>query len=294
MNRKILILGGDLRQLTVAKEFKNDGFDVSLYGFDNSTESIPYYIYSDLEKGILENDILIMGIPLSRDNLYLNAPFSKKNIKLSEITEYSDSKKLLFGGILNSSFKSELKAKNILSFDYGLREELSVYNVIPTVEGAISIAINETPFTLHGSNILICGFGRIGKILAKSLSSLGVNVTVSARKLEDLSWIDCYGYKKIKTKNIYDNINKFDIIFNTIPSLVIDEECLKRVKKNSVIIDLASGSGGIDFKYAKLLDIKVIRALSLPGKIAPQTAGIIIKNTISNILTELGVKIWGI
>ncbi|MBR4893194.1 MAG: dipicolinate synthase subunit DpsA [Clostridia bacterium] len=293
MNRKILILGGDLRQLTVAKEFKNDGFDVSFYGFDNSTESIPYYIYSDLEKGILENDILIMGIPLSRDNLYLNAPFSKKNIKLSEITEYSDSKKLLFGGILNSSFKSELKAKNILSFDYGLREELSVYNVIPTVEGAISIAINETPFTLHGSNILICGFGRIGKILAKSLSSLGVNVTVSARKLEDLSWIDCYGYKKIKTKNIYDNINKFDIIFNTIPSLVIDEECLKRVKKNSVIIDLASGSGGIDFKYAKLLDIKVIRALSLPGKIAPQTAGIIIKNTISNILTELGVKIWG-
>jgi len=294
MNRKILILGGDLRQLTVAKEFKNDGFDVSFYGFDNSTESIPYYIYSDLEKGILENDILIMGIPLSRDNLYLNAPFSKKNIKLSEITEYSDSKKLLFGGILNSSFKSELKAKNILSFDYGLSEELSVYNVIPTVEGAISIAINETPFTLHGSNILICGFGRIGKILAKSLSSLGVNVTVSARKLEDLSWIDCYGYKKIKTKNIYDNINKFDIIFNTIPSLVIDEECLKRVKKNSVIIDLASGSGGIDFKYAKLLDIKVIRALSLPGKIAPQTAGIIIKNTISNILTELGVKIWGI
>lgn len=293
MNRKILILGGDLRQLTVAKEFKNDGFDVSFYGFDNSTESIPYYIYSDLEKGILENDILIMGIPLSRDNLYLNAPFSKKNIKLSEITEYSDSKKLLFGGILNSSFKSELKAKNILSFDYGLREELSVYNVIPTVEGAISIAINETPFTLHGSNILICGFGRIGKILAKSLSSLGVNVTVSARKLEDLSWIDCYGYKKIKTKNIYDNINRFDIIFNTIPSLVIDEECLKRVKKNSVIIDLASGSGGIDFKYAKLLDIKVIRALSLPGKIAPQTAGIIIKNTISNILTELGVKIWG-
>ena len=75
--------------------------------------------------------------------------------------------------------------------------------------------------------------------------------------------------------------------------MVIDEECLKRVKKNSVIIDLASGSGGIDFKYAKLLDIKVIRALSLPGKIAPQTAGIIIKNTISNILTELGVKIWG-
>lgn len=294
MNRKILILGGDLRQFTVASEFKKDGFDVSVYGFNKNTPLIPFYIYQNLKDALKDNDIIISGIPVSRDNIYLNAPYSEDNIKISEIAEYLDSSKILFGGIISKDFKNELNKKDVLNFDYGIREELNIENVIPTVEGALSIAINETPFTLHGANILVTGFGRIGKILSKTLSSLGANVTVSARKTEDLSWIDCFSYKKIKTKNIYESINKYDIIFNTIPYMVIDEECLKRVKKNAVIIDLASNPGGIDFKYAKLLDLKVIRALSLPGKVAPETAGKIIKNTINNILSELGVKIWGI
>lgn len=294
MNRKILILGGDLRQFTVASEFKKDGFDVSVYGFNKNTPLIPFYIYNNLKDAINDNDIIILGIPVSRDNVYLNAPYSKEDIKISEIAEHLDSSKIVFGGIIYKELESKLKEKDILSFDYGTREELNIENVIPTVEGALSIAINETPFTLHGAKVLVTGFGRIGKILAKSLSSLGADVTVSARKIEDLSWIDCYAFSKIQTKNIHENINKFDIIFNTIPFMVIDEECLKRVRKNAVIIDLASNPGGVDFKYAHLLDLKVIRALSLPGKIAPETAGKIIKNTINNILSELGVKIWGI
>ncbi len=294
MNRKILILGGDLRQFTVASEFKKDGFDVSVFGFNKNTPFVPFYIYNDLKAAINDNDIIILGIPVSRDNVYLNAPYSEEDIKISEITNCLDSSKIVFGGIIYKSLENSLKEKDILNFDYGIREELNIENVIPTVEGALSIAINETPFTLHGANVLVAGFGRIGKILSKALSSLGAFVTVSARKIEDLSWIDCFSYKKIKTKNIYENINKYDIIFNTIPYMVIDEECLKRVKKNAVIIDLASNPGGVDFKYARLLDLKVIRALSLPGKVAPETAGKIIKNTINNILSELGVKIWGI
>lgn len=292
--KKILILGGDLRQLTIASEFKKEGSEISCYGLEKVNIPIPYYIYKDLKDAIENNDIIVMGIPVSRDNIYLNAPFSGNDIKISDIITHLSSSKIIFGGIFPKEFQKELNSKNILSFDYGKREELTIENIIPTVEGALSIAIEETPFTLHKSKILVCGFGRIGKLLSKSLHALGADVTVSARKLEDLSWIDCMGYNKIHTKNINEAINEYDIIFNTIPYPVIDEECLKRVKKNSVIIDLASNPGGVDFKYAKLLDIKVIRALSLPGKVAPETAGKIIKKTITNILTELGVKIWGL
>lgn len=45
----------------------------------------------------------------------------------------------------------------------------------------------------------------------------------------------------------------------------------------------------MDFDAAGKLGIKVIWALSLPGKVAPVTAGRAIKNTIYNILSELGV-----
>jgi len=46
---------------------------------------------------------------------------------------------------------------------------------------------------------------------------------------------------------------------------------------------------GVDFEVAQSLGINVIWALSLPGKVAPVTSGKIIKDTIINILTEMGV-----
>ena len=68
-------------------------------------------------------------------------------------------------------------------------EELAVLNSISTAEGAIQIAMEETNHTLHDSNILILGFGRIGKVLAKMLNAIGANVYCEARKNEDLAWI---------------------------------------------------------------------------------------------------------
>ncbi len=284
MNKKILILGGDLRQLSVADEFKAEGYEVSFFAFENCELPIPYYIYTDIDSAFEENNIIIMGMPVSRDGIHLNTPCSNLAVKLSDISEKIKPGKKIFGGILPEIFQGKNFKKNSVLFDYGKKEDLIIKNVIPTAEGAIAVAIENTPFTLHSSNIIVCGFGRIGKILAKDLTALGAKVTVSARKPEDLAWIDCFGYEKIKTNRIYETINKFDIIFNTVPFTVIDEECLKRVKKNALIIDLASGNGGVDLKYAKLLDIKVIRALSIPGKVAPKTAGKIIKDTVDDIL----------
>lgn len=48
-------------------------------------------------------------------------------------------------------------------------------------------------------------------------------------------------------------------------------------------------SGGVDFDAAKEIGVKVIWALSLPGKVAPVTSGMIIKDTITNIINEMGV-----
>jgi dipicolinate synthase subunit A len=83
-------------------------------------------------------------------------------------------------------------------------------------------------------------------------------------------------------------VGEFDIIFNTIPSLIFDKDMLKRTKKDALIIDLASRPGGVDFDAAAELGVRVIWALSLPGKVAPVTSGTIIKDTIMNVINELG------
>ncbi|MFR2331473.1 MAG: hypothetical protein ACLS63_00345 [Flavonifractor plautii] len=81
------------------------------------------------------------------------------------------------------------------------------------------------------------------------------------------------------------------MIWWSIPSL--SAFCGRRswydLKPGCLVIDLASKPGGVDFDAAARLGVKAFWALSLPGKVAPVTAGKSIKTTIYNILTELGV-----
>ena len=75
-------------------------------------------------------------------------------------------------------------------------------------------------------------------------------------------------------------------VFNTVPSIVIGKNELANARKDTLFIDLASKPGGIDFEEARLCGVDTIWSLSLPGKVAPVTAGNIIKETIINILNQ--------
>ena len=147
--------------------------------------------------------------------------------------------------------------------------------------------MKETPFTLHGSKCLVTGYGRIGKILSKMLCGIGARVSVEARKYADLALIEGHDFNAVSLDELPHHIGEFDIIFNTVPHLIFDRDILEKVKKDALIIDLASRPGGVNFKAAAELGIQVIWALSLPGKVAPVSAGAIIKDTIINVINEL-------
>ena len=166
------------------------------------------------------------------------------------------------------------------------REELAVLNTIATAEGTIQLAIENTNKILHGSEVLILGFGRIGKVLARKMAGLAVKVTCAARKDEDLAWIQAYGHKATNINKLGENLKQFDVIINTVPHMILSEEKLKYVKKDCLLIDLASNPGGIDKKAVKEQKLKFVWALSLPGKVAPTTSAEFIKETIYNILKE--------
>lgn len=163
-----------------------------------------------------------------------------------------------------------------------------ITNAVPTAEGAIEIAMTETPFTLHGSKCLVTGYGRIGKILSKMLCGIGARVSVEARKFADLAHIEGNSCKAVPLCELVHHVGEFDVIFNTVPYLIFDADMLRRLKKDALLIDLASRPGGVDFEAAKQMGIRVIWALSLPGKVAPVSAGAIIKDTIVNVMQEMG------
>ena len=101
-----------------------------------------------------------------------------------------------------------------------------------SAEGAIQVAMEQSLKTIHGSNSLVMGFGRIGKILSKMLNGIGAKVYCEARKSTDLAWIEAYGFNSINLKDIEDYLPKFDFIFNTIPVMILDKTRLEKVKKD--------------------------------------------------------------
>ena len=134
----------------------------------------------------------------------------------------------------------------------------------------------------------LVGYGRIGKILANRLRALGANVTVSARRQSDLAWIEAYGYRPIHTESISEEIDRYDLIFNTVPALVLDWSCLERAKSGCILLELASMPGGIDADAVKEYGLQLVVERGLPGIVAPESAAKYIRDAIYHILNEQG------
>jgi len=285
MINKISIIGGDLRIVKLVDMLIEEGVEVFTYGLEES-DIEDENKYNSLKEAIEQSDIILGPIPFSSNSETINTPFSNEKIAISDFLDNMSGKTLIAGGVKQEIYDICLE-KNIKVIDILKREELAVLNAVSTAEGTIKIAIEETPKTLHGSNILVMGFGRVGKILSNMLKGLGANVACEARKNSDLAWIKAYGYEPIKLSNLKENLCRFDIIINTIPHIILDKENLENVKKDVLVIDLASNPGGVDREAIKEMKIKFVLALSLPAKVAPVTSAEFIKDTLYNIYSEI-------
>lgn len=286
---KFAIIGGDLRIVKLAEMLAKDENQIYVYGLEKAEDlrNKPNIVQCDtIKKTVQEAEIVIGPIPFSSNGNTVNAPFCDKEITIREMMHVINAKVLIAGGITPEVYDMA-NDEYIEIIDILKREELAVLNTIATAEGTIQVAIENTNKILHGSEVLILGFGRIGKVLARKLAGLAVKVTCAARKDEDLAWIQAYGHKATNINSIGPNLSQFDIIINTVPHMILTEERLANVKKECLLIDLASNPGGIDKKAVKDKNLKFVWALSLPGKVAPTTSAEFIKDTIYNIVKEI-------
>lgn len=278
MRCTIGVLGGDMRQKMLYKALVSEGYSCLLFGFEGYN--------TRLDKILSQSDIIALPLPVSEDGINLFAPFLAQKAPLFDIFRQLSADKLVLGGRVSDQVKTLASRFDINICDYFLREEMTVKNIVPTVEGALAIAINETDFTIHKSSCLVLGYGRLGRVLSEKLSCLGANVTVMARSQKDLAWCSVCGYSLVKPSGLREVLKEQNIIFNTVPALILNSELLQYVGRGTLIIDLASAPGGVDYARAKKLQIKAVKALSLPGKTAPKSAAEIIKDTILNIARE--------
>lgn len=278
---KFSIIGGDYRYKLLKDLLVNDGYNVSIFGniYSESIDSI--------DSCIINSRAVIAPIPIIKDERYINMSENFK-ITVDDLlnTMSSNNVNILIGGVISDKFKDISSAYGIKSVDIFSLEEVAINNAIPTAEGALMTAIQESDRVLFKSKVLVLGFGRCGKVLSNILKGVGANVYVTYRKKSDEAYINSINCTPVNIKEYDSSVSQYDFIFNTVPAPILNKEILKRIRKDTVIIDIAQAPGGIDYNYARKLNLKALYCPGLPGRVAPYSAAEILKSSIIDIVLD--------
>lgn len=285
---QIAVLGGDARQLEVIRKLTELDAKVYLTGFEQLAHA-----YTGAVKEMIEdlpvNELDAIILPVAGTNMdgKIETIFSNRQVVLTEDFLNNTPKHCTIYSGISNAYLTELTGKtNRKLIQLFERNDVAIYNSIPTVEGAIMMAIQHTDFTIHGSNVIVLGLGRTGMSVARSFHALGAKVKVGARKTEHIARINEMGLTPFFTAELENVVENADICINTIPHKIIKANVLAKMPSHTLIIDLASKPGGTDFRYAEKRGIKAILAPGLPGIVAPKTAGKILANVLGQLLYE--------
>jgi len=278
MKKTFGIIGGDRRQAELARLLALDGNATVTYGLSRWKAANEV----SLDQAAAA-DVVVLPLPLCKGDGVLNC--EEGPVPTADLFHKFQPGQRILAGQVKPQQQYEASACGLTIEDYFLREELTVANAAATAEAAVQVVMENLDRTLLGMECLVLGFGRIGKLLSFRLHGLGARITASARKPEDLAWIRAYGWKAIETEKLDGKLDSYGAIFNTVPSLILDESLLSQLPQECICIDLASQKG-IDLAAAERFGLVAIWARSLPGRLVPYTAAVVIRDAINYILLE--------
>lgn len=234
-------------------------------------------------------DAVLLPVPVMQGDGLLRAPLARTETDVMQVLDAIPAGVPAFGGAVPFRLHARAVQCGVRLIDYLSREELAIRNAVPTCEGALQLAMEQTDCTIQGAHVLVIGAGRIGFLLAVRLHALGAQVTVAARSLRDRARIESAGLAAVDTAQLAQEVHGREIIFNTVPAPLLTGEILRALTPSCIVIDLASMPGGVAPDAVPPTGCRVIHALSLPGKVAPRTAAAAIYATVTAILREEGV-----
>lgn len=280
MERKLhfCLVGGDRRQQYLAEQLTADRHTVHTAALSNSVD------LSALQQG----DCVVLPMPPSDSTGMLHAPMISEKIPICTVLATLHPEQYIFAGKVPPILHRQAAEFGLTIHDYLLRDELAIANAVPTAEGALQLAMEVLPSTIHKSRVLVVGFGRVGQCTAARFHALGAEVTVVARHAGQLALSESIGCSPLPLRLLGQTGEHWDLIINTVPSPVLGQEQLVGAGQ-PVLMELASPPGGFDMEWVEASGLRHIPAPGLPGKVAPAAAARAIRTTLFAMLEELGV-----
>lgn len=209
---------------------------------------------------------IILPIPYSKDSIHIYAPFSSIKIPFRDVFDVLRPNQTVFYGNAEKPDMIKTPAKQVNFLE---NEKYAYTNARLTAELLLGLIIAKYRFSPYKKNILVCGYGRIAKIISRMLQGLCAHVTIAARKDTDLNLAAALGLNSVNIADIAKHMHRFDCVINTIPKCVIGAGELRALRDETLVVDVASKPYGVDFETAKSMNKNVFVEQGLPGKYMP-------------------------
>jgi dipicolinate synthase subunit A len=283
----VAVIGGDKRMLEHMRQARLAGARVQHYGSVPGAEDAAGAPASaslvDAVKGARIISCPIPGVGTD-DSLYAGFT-TEKLFMTTEVLRAAAPRAMLFSGRVTAKMHDWALNTGVKMIDYGEDDPLAIFHAIPTAEGAIKVAIENTDETILGLNTLCFGLGRVGMSVVQAFVGLHAKVTVALRNPSQLARAVAMNATALPLKDLPDRIGEFPLIVSSSSGLLLNKKLLERTHPEVVIIDLCSPPGSVDFDAAKALGRRVIWARAQAGT-APRTAGRNEWNVLMRIVRE--------
>ncbi len=257
--KKAAILGGDRRKLEMARRLRKAGAEVLCFGTTPEiTDVVGRPLASSVAEAVEGAEIVICPTPGVANNGDLYAPFSDIPVRLdAKEWDLISSGAILFTGGAPEWMKKAGEERGIHVSEYGHDDEGAIYNGIPTAEGALRCAIDNSDGTIHSSNIMIVGFGRVAETTVHVFLAMGGKVFLVARRAGPRTRAFEMGCIPLPMEELDVRWEEMSIIISTVPLDLFSRERISRSRSDQVLIDLVSPPGSTDFDAAEELGVIV-------------------------------------
>ena len=281
------IIGPDLRQAILLQQLEQEKACIF---YDVKRREEEYFPVEGKRAGAKRAEDFEEAVTKAQDLLF-PIPFCKgKRINLSDTKEVTPEELLqllrpgqkVFAGAIGKAFEEKAKEKGIICYDYMTEERIAVFNSIATAEGTIGEILHSFPYNLHGTSVLILGYGRCAKTLARKLKALDVKVAVYARRKDASMEAYAQGAEPVEKEALLQEMRKYPIVINTIPERIFRGKEIRQLSLETTIYEIASYPYCMDPKEAEKYRVKFRICPGLPGKYSPVSSALILKEYITS------------
>lgn len=266
MEKQTILLISDMRQVYLAEILTKRGNHVRCLDIRNKSTIKEQLV--KLKVFLNEADVLVLPIPVTKglDKEDLNEILNK-NVKNDTV---------VMGGCFLPEQQKILTERGIRYLDFMEDEVVTEENAVATAEGAIAELVQNCPYNIEGSKIIVTGYGCCGKAIAKKLGALGARVTVLARRSETRKQAKQDGFYAVDFAFGPEEAMGAVMLVNTVPAPVVTRLMIRELPRDAYILDIASYPGGTDFACAKESGISADLVLGIPGRFSPKASAYIL------------------